>query len=97
MRNITLRFAEYLSKNHQILALDLRDVFFKDFWGKIRDFKPDIIHYLHGPTIRSFILAKIISLYCRDAKIVMSGMRPVIPYLLREFVSLIKPDLILTQ
>lgn len=97
MRNITLRFANHLSKDHQTLALDLRDVFSKDFWKKIRDFKPDIIHYLHGPTIKSFILAKMISFYCKDAKVVMSAMRPIIPYLLREFIPLIKPDLILTQ
>jgi len=97
MRNTTYYITNYLSKNHQTLALDLRDVFSKVFWGKIRDFKPDIIHYLHGPSIKSFILAKIISLYCRDAKIVMSAMRPIIPYLLREFIPLIKPDLILTQ
>ena len=97
MRKVSSYFAEALIEQHQVLNLDLRNVFTKNFWKEIRDFRPDIIHYVHGPSIRSFVLAKIISLYCKDAKVVMSAMRPVIPYLLRESIPLIKPDLILTQ
>ena len=97
MRNITFYFADQLSRTHQTLTLDLRDVFSKSFWRKIRDFSPDIIHYVHGPSIRSFMLTKMASLYCKNAKIVMSAMRPMIPYLVREFVPALKPDLMLIQ
>lgn len=97
MRNTTNVFISSLSKNHEVIALDLRDVSHGDFWTSIHDFNPDIIHYLHGPTIKSFILAKIIHIHCKNSKIVMSAMRPILPSLLREIVRLIKPDLVLIQ
>lgn len=97
MRITTHNFTHYLSQNHQVLALDLRDIFSNSFFSKIRVFKPDIIHYLHGPTTKSFLITKGISLYF-NSKTVMSSMRPMMPYLLKEFIPyLFKPDLILTQ
>lgn len=97
MRNTTRVLSSSLSENHDVLLLDLRDLFCKSFWDRIHDFKPDIIHYLHGPTIKSFIIAKVINLYCHDSKSVMSAMRPILPLFVRELVRFAKPDLLLTQ
>jgi len=98
MRKVSFHFAEeFKKKQHQVLTLDLRDVFTKAFWKDIKNFNPDIIHYIHGPSIKSFILLKVISLYSRDAKTVMSAMHPSFSFLSRQFISVFKPDLILTQ
>lgn len=97
MRKTSFYLAEELSKKHQIITLDLRDVYSRNFWKKIKCFRPDIIHYIHGPSIKSFVLAKIISIYSKDSKVVMSAMRPVIPYLFRGFIPFFKPELILAQ
>lgn len=97
MRKVSFHFAEELSKYHQVLALDLGDVFTKFFWISIKNFNLEIIHYIHGPSIKSFILLKIISLYCRNAKTVMSAMCPCFTYLSKGFIPLLKPDLILVQ
>ena len=97
MRKVSFYFAEELSKYHQVIALDLGYVFTKSFWKDIKNFNPEIVHYIHGPSIKSFILLKIISLHCRNAKTVMSAMRPCVTYLSKGYIPLLKPDLILVQ
>ncbi|HED00783.1 MAG TPA: glycosyltransferase [Proteobacteria bacterium] len=97
MRNITFHFAHLLSNTHQILVLDLRDFISKKFWKNLSEFNPEIIHYVHGPSFRSFLFAKFLSYYCRDAKIIVSAMRPYLPHIIRHIIPLVKPDLVLTQ
>lgn len=97
MRKVSSHFAEELSKQHQILTSDMRNVFTKAFWKGIKTFNPEIIHYIHGPSIKSFILLNVISHYCRNAKTVMSSMRPYFSLLSAKFIPLVKPDLILIQ
>jgi glycosyltransferase involved in cell wall biosynthesis len=97
MRKVSFHFAEELSKEHQVLTLDLRGTFTKTFWKDIKNLNPEIIHYIHGPSIKSFILLKIISLNCRDAKTIMSAMHPCLTLLSEQFISLFKPELMLTQ
>jgi len=97
MRNVSSHFAEELTKEHQVLTSDLRNVFTKEFWKSIKKFSPDIIHYVHGPSIKSFLLLKMLSLYCRDAKTVMSAMHPGFSFLSKRSIPLFKPNLILIQ
>ena len=95
MRKISFHIAKELSKDHQVLALDLRTVFSRRFWRSIREFGPQIIHYVHGGSLRSFALLKLISLCCPDAKTVMSVMRA---NPLAKYVALVlKPYIILVQ
>ena len=97
MRKVSFHFAEELSKYHQIIALDLGEVFTKEFWKKIKKFRPEIIHYIHGPSIKSFLLLKVISFYCRGAKTVMSAMHPDFSFLSKWFIPLFKSDMVLVQ
>ena len=85
-----------LSKNHQTLPLDLRTVTSKSFWRELKEFNPKIIHYIHGATLKSFTLLKIISLYCRNAKTVISMTHPHLS-ISKHLISFMKPDLILVQ
>ena len=97
MRKVSYHFAEELLKNHDVLTLDVRNAFTKSFWKSIRNFNPEIIHYIHGPSVKSFILLKLISFYCRDAKPVMSAMHPGFSFLSKRVISMFKPDVILVQ
>jgi len=97
MRIVSWHFAKELRKQHQVLTSDLRNAFTKRFWIDVKKFKPEIIHYIHGPSVKSFVLLRIISFYCRGAETVMSAMHPDFSFLSKLFISLFKPNLILTQ
>jgi len=97
MRNLSSLIAHHLEMKHDVLFLDLRDVLSVEFWRKVKAFNPDIIHYLHGPTLKSFMITKILATYSDCSKTIMSAMRPII---LRPFAWLLfflKPNIILTQ
>ena len=85
-----------LSKNHNTLPLDLRKVASKSFWRELREFNPQVVHYIHGSSIKSFILLKIISLYCRNAKTIISMMLPRLS-ISKHLIYFIKPYLTLVQ
>lgn len=97
MRKVSFHFSEELTKHHQVLTLNLKRIFFRNFLKNIKNFNPQIIQYIPGPTIKSFIVLKVLSRYCREAKTVMSAMHPSFSFLSKRFIPLLKPDLILTQ
>lgn len=97
MKKITYNLSNELAKTNEVLVLNPLQVFSTDFWKSIRDFKPQIIHYVPGPSIKSLILAKTVSLYCKDAKIVMSAPFPKLSEFSKRFIHLFKPDLMLVQ
>jgi glycosyltransferase involved in cell wall biosynthesis len=94
-RKISFHVAKELSSRHEILTLDLRDVFHRKFWLSIRNFSPEVIHYIHGGSLKGFLLLSIISRFCHEAKTVTSVMR-LSPFS-ALFLSIYKPDLILAQ
>ena len=95
MRKISFHLSKELSKHHSVLTLDLRNVIANNFWKSIKSFNPQIVHYIHGGSSRGFILLKLISLYCSNAKTVTSIMR--FPTISKYILSVSKPDLILVQ
>lgn len=97
MRKVSYYINKELSKTHQTLPLDVREVTSKSFWRNLKKFDPEIIHYIHGPSIKSFMLLKSISFCCRDAKTVMSAMHPGFSSLSKWFIPLLKPDMVLVQ
>jgi glycosyltransferase involved in cell wall biosynthesis len=98
MINVSNTIKEMLSFKHDIICLSPREIFSKKNIEKIRNFQPEILHYLHGPTIRSFIILKIAKLVAGSkAKLVCSATRPFFSEFSRRAVTLLKPDLILTQ
>jgi len=98
MRKSSFYVARELSKRNRVLPLDLRRAFYRNFWISVKKFRPQVIHYLHGPTLRSFILLKMITLYTRcNAKTVMFALRPEISDLDKRIISTFKPDIMLAQ
>ncbi len=98
MKVIAAQLKEQLSRHHEAILLDPRGVFHRSFWGKIGNFKPQVIHYIPGPTLKSFMVMKLLSLRCKHVKTVMSAPFPFLnPCLTQILIPLLKPDLILTQ
>lgn len=98
MKNISSNIRERLHVHHDVLALNSRDVFRKTFLHNIRSFAPEIIHYLHGPTIRSLVILKIVKfLSGNKPKTVCSATKPYFSSVSQSILPLLRPDLILTQ
>lgn len=96
MRKSFYYITNELSKRHDLLPLDVRKVTAKSFWRNLKTFNPQIVHFFPGATIKSFLLLKIISLYCHDAKTVISILQPYFT-ISRHLISFIRPDLTLVQ
>ena len=94
--NIGFYLAAHLKQKHHVLQFDGYDVFHTSFWKDLRNFAPDIIHFIPGATIRSFAVLRLLQLYT-GAKTVLSLVNPRLPPLAWKLVTLIKPDLILNQ
>jgi glycosyltransferase involved in cell wall biosynthesis len=102
-RNVTARFVEHLGRRHDILPLDVGGISSPLFWKRMRDFSPDVVHYMTAPTFSSFLALKAARFLSRtETKVVMSALHPnCLPVLrnpvVRALVSRIQPDLIVTQ
>lgn len=97
MRNASFYYSKLLAKNNKILTLDIRYTFNPKFWKEIKEFNPSIIHYIHGPTIKSLFLLKMMKHYCSKSKIIVSAMRPSFTILSEKMIPFFSPDMILTQ
>lgn len=98
MKNISKTVRDKLALKQDVLALNSRDALKKGFVMSIRSFRPEVIHYLHGPTIRSLALLKTLKIISgNNAKTVSSATRPYFSKYSRWAIPLLKPDLILTQ
>ena len=102
MKNITFNISKELSKKHELLVLNPLNVFSLHLWQSIKEFNPDIVHYIPGPSINSFIIVKLISLYLkylnnRSTKFVMSAPFPKLSAISKEIIRLFKPDLMIVQ
>lgn len=63
-----------LSKNHDVLRTDIRNLSSLDFWKSVKEFKPQIIHYIPGASPPSFVITKVIKILSRKQKTIMSSM-----------------------
>jgi len=76
--------AHHLSKNLgdikevRVMEADLNEAANPAFFFRIRAFRPDIIHYIPGPTNRSFVFLRVLkSILCKRTKIVLSAVYPI--------------------
>ena len=98
MKNVSKKMRDSLSFNNDVLALNNREIFRKAFFRNIRSFQPEIIHYLHGPTIRSLIISRVVKRFSGNGtKTIVTATRPYFSKYSKWAVSFLKPDLVLTQ
>jgi len=93
VRNIAKCIAYGLKNNEiEIQKIEINSV---NNFRKIKNFDPDIIHYILSPTLNGLIFSKILTNLVPNAKSIVSAPHPSIPNL--DFVRLFKPNLILVQ
>lgn len=111
MKKTAFHLNRELSQNHQVLLVNPRRVLSKSFWKDIKGFNPQIVHYIPGPSIISFVIVKAVASYCKNSRTVMSAMHPAFyglrgfsysPYnafssIFKLLIPLFKPTLILVQ
>ena len=98
MKNISRTTFNILDSHHEVMKVNSRDVLQAPVAKTLKQFKPQIVHYLHGPTIRSLAILKALHLFLgSDVKIVVSATRPYFSRLSRWAIPLLRPDLVLTQ
>jgi len=97
MKNVACYLKAGVEESHEVLHLSLDGLFSKAFWQQAKDFQPEIIHYVPGPSIMSLIITRALKLQCNGARTVMSATQPRIPHFLKFLLPLLKPDMVLTQ
>jgi glycosyltransferase involved in cell wall biosynthesis len=95
VKNLAFNLYKELSKSHEVMKIDIRKIL--KYWKDFKKFDPEIIHFIVGPsTVLSFVISKVLSLYCKNAKVIMSA--PQLGYLhFKKLISILKPDLMLIQ
>lgn len=96
LKNIAHYLAGELSKYHDVMRFNVNRFFSPKSLISLKKFKPQIIHYIPGPTIKSFLITKTLGKYC-EAKTVMSAPQPRISTIFNRLIYLIRPNLILVQ
>ena len=97
MRNIAHFLKQELSRQNEILAIDINELLRINILKKIHKFNPQIIHVIPGPTLKLLILLKILKFYFSDSKIVISAIHPSTNYLFKKLARILEPDLTLIQ
>lgn len=96
-RNLAYNLAKVLSLSNSVMTLRPKDILDSKSIIRLREYGPDVMHYLTGPRTRSFIVLSILKWIARCRITVMSAPRPVIPDTHLRFLKFIKPDMVLSQ
>ena len=97
-----------LSKNHEVFRADIRSISSPDFWKRIREFEPQIIHYIPGASPLSFAITKALKILSTKPKTIMfsmlnpfhnpfHGFYYLFSYLTKWAIPFIKTDLVIAQ
>ncbi len=98
MKNVSRTTYERLSRRHDVMNVNTSDLLKPGVLMSIRRFNPEVVHYLHGPTIRSLVLLRWLTIILgRKTKTVVSATRPYFTEVSRKYLPLLKPDIVLTQ
>lgn len=95
VKNVGINLVDNLSLSETVLSIDIKK--FASSIFRIREFDPDVIHFIIGPSsIFSFIITKFSSFFFKKSTIIISAIQPT-RILLEELIHFLKPDLILVQ
>ncbi|PQP33250.1 hypothetical protein C6A36_00190 [Desulfobacteraceae bacterium SEEP-SAG10] len=98
LSQISKKYYSHFNQKYEVKYFNTFDVIKPSSIKKILKFRPDIIHYLTGPTIRSFIISWLLKqLLPGNVKTILSATRPFFNQTYAKILKFFKPDLILTQ
>ena len=97
MKKTTHHLGRHLAQQHEVQVVHPRSLLnLKGIQQAVR-FEPDIVHYIHGPTIRSFLLTKGLSFCLQQSITIMSAPRPMLSRTSEHLIPFLNPDLMLVQ
>ena len=79
MKNTTSHLHREISRNHDVMVLHPRRAVWPSTVREIRKFQPNVIHYLHGPSLLSLIVIRWLSIWTSGARTVISATQPDLP------------------
>lgn len=99
MANVSYYIYTHLSSKYSNLyLLNVEELITLKFWTTLLRVRPDIVHYVPGPTLKGLVFVKLIQLLTRS-RTVISATQPTIPrtrfFKLVSF--LLKPNIVLVQ
>lgn len=97
MRHISHTIARRVGAIHTTLEIHTRFAFSSKTLRQLAQFKPDIIHYLTGPTVRSWLILFLYKNFLRGSFTISSAVRPFFKPSQYWLLRFLKPDLVLTQ
>jgi glycosyltransferase involved in cell wall biosynthesis len=102
MKLVAQNLANKLSETQNLFRLDIHKALSLSVLREIRRFRPDILHYVSGPSPISFILLRTLLVNSqlqsrKKIKTVMSATQPWLPFNSGSFLKYLKPDLLLSQ
>ena len=86
-----------LSQRHDVLYLSVKSLFSPEFWKEIKNFNPQVVHYVPGASIKNLGLMRTVKYYCGKAKMIISVQQMNFPGFTRLMVPLLTPDTVLVQ
>jgi len=100
VKNTGLHLIKRISKNHEVMSFPPRSVLSLDFWRAVKQFDPQIIHYIPGSTLVAFMILKTLSVYRSKSKTVLSAIHPLFSLSrsrARKVIPWLRPDLVIVQ
>ena len=96
-RRVCFEIARSLRKKCQVIIMQPDEILSPVTLSKLRNFRPDIVHYMLGPRLKSLLALRLFSLVGRRCHSVVSAPRPAMSLLGLILAKAIKPHLILVQ
>ena len=90
-------FFMYFTGNNKVMCINPKQIYDIQILANLYKLKPDIIHYLTGPTIRSLVLLKLLKTIFKESKTIISATRPFFYKRQNKYIKYLKPDFIFTQ
>jgi glycosyltransferase involved in cell wall biosynthesis len=102
MKKVAHTLGATLGNIHEVLLLHVGEIASRSFWLKLKKFKPDIIFYIGGPSLITFMISRFTRNYCKffNGKrpiVVIFALHPLLPPILERTSKYLKPDLMLVQ
>ncbi len=97
MANVSYYVYQNLRSRYKRLSLlNVENVYTLKFWKDILAFKPNIIHYFPGPTLKGLVLVQLIR-FLTGGKSVVSATQPILPKYFKIISSFLKPNIVIVQ
>lgn len=98
LRKLCLQFEAAARADHEVLTVQTGDFCSGRAWTKLRKFRPDVLHYLTGPTLFSLVALYLNRLTLPGhPRTIATGTRPYFGLTGRLLMRLIAPDYYLAQ